>query len=151
MSKNDAHITPRRPTMDKKKLRVLTEYATNLLFDWLTKPENEAKTRDFLNRGASPVLRKKVKLIPPSVPEGADDVMSQTMLTVAAAMLSNSFGIDAPDATYPMDSWAGTAALCLSFLIDFQSLADRLLSRYVPEYVPGELPRVEAEDDAPDA
>jgi hypothetical protein len=70
---------------------------------------------------------------------------------VTATRFSRSFGHDPPDETYPEGTWAGYAGLRTGGMVDYFSLADRLLRHIVPEYVPGELPRIDGEDDAADA
>ncbi len=129
------------------KQRAVSEAATDFLFDWLTRPENDVRARDYLDAGAGAVLGGKVRLVASSrLPESLPPDVSQALLSVTATRLSNSFGPDAPDSAYPEGTWAGYAGLRVGILVDYYALADRLLRRFVPEYVPVELPGFDEDD-----
>jgi hypothetical protein len=130
------------------KVRVLRRYATDTLFKWLTDSDQEGQARSYIEKGAGLALGKKVRLVESSrLPEAAEPSMSDSIMGVTATRLAHSFGEDAADDMYPSGTWAGRAAFGLALFVDWHDLADQLLRRFVPEYVPSETRGV-GDDDA---
>src|SRR5262245_4331815 len=114
---------------EEEKIRVLREWATEELYPWLL--EHEPAMVEFLAEGAGLALTERVRL------KGSTGV-SHTMLSVTALRLRRSFGEEAAAEMYDLDTWAGSAGFAVGFLVDYEVLADKLLCRFVPEYVPRE-------------
>jgi hypothetical protein len=137
--------------MDKRdRARILREYATEELFRWLTEEGRKDRVRDYVEKGAAAALKGRVRLKAASyLPEGEAASLSDNLRGLTATRLSRSFGEDAPSHVYPTEddgfTWAGHAAFGLGMMVDYFALADRLLRRYVPEYVPSETHPVDLE------
>jgi hypothetical protein len=95
--------------------------------------------RNYLEKGAAYILSGRVRLTESTrIPEGEQISSSDGLLSTTATRLSLSFGADAAEQMYPMDTWAGSVGYSIGVMVDYFALADRLLREYVPEYVPSE-------------
>src|SRR5262245_44319458 len=119
--------------------RALREFATEQLFSWLTQEEQATDVEMSLGIGAGGILAGKVRLVKSTrIPEGAEATTSDGLLGLTAVRLARSFGEDAPGHVYPEGTWAGSVGYVMGLLVDYVALADRLLRKFVPEYVPSE-------------
>jgi hypothetical protein len=128
--------------------KVLRTYATDELYEWLTKEKNEARTLQYIEESAALAMGGKIRQTGASyIPEGDKATLSDNIRGVAAIRLARSFGEDASDETYDMKTWAGAAGYHLGLMVDYYVLADRLLRKFVVEYVGSEAHSVEPEED----
>jgi hypothetical protein len=116
---------------NEERLDVLSEYATDWMFKWLTGQEGRA--REYVREAADWEWG--------SESAGASDApdratVSESMRYETARLLSLTFGDDAPRERYDVGTWPGYCAFGLSAWIDWEQLADWLLHRYVPGYAP---------------
>jgi hypothetical protein len=126
--------------MDNEKAKVVArEYVTDLVYDRLigggdeVLPERDRKAdakkfRKHIEMAADEVLSGRAHLADmPSIPDG-EPTLSDKLRYWTAGRITYWFGLHHEE--YDAFFFAG--------LIDCDSLADRVLRRYVPEYVPSE-------------
>jgi hypothetical protein len=109
---------------------------TWLLFAHLTSDDDVARdqTAKMANHAltAGGEVEAKFKL-----PAGRGVNRSQVLLCAFARWLDKTYGMKAP--LYDrVEGWLQLAALAVGSAVDYFQLADRLLRKYVVEYVPGE-------------
>jgi hypothetical protein len=126
------NLQPLSDADDEQRLDVLSGFATDRMFDWLTSPEQEQQAREVVQDGAAMVARGLFQFR--AAPGGALLTDTESVQSMTGTLLSVSFGEDAPDERSDVGTWPGFCALGLSALIDWDDLADRLLRRYVPSY-----------------
>jgi hypothetical protein len=132
----------------RRRTEAVQEFCTNTLFDFLTSDLHERKTLEFLEEGAGLALGKRVRLTGEGVISGGEVTfrregegsfsVADNLLHVTRTRLAHSFAEDSPDAAEE-GTWAANAAFACGIMVDYSALADRLLRKYVPEYVPPEV------------
>jgi hypothetical protein len=114
---------------------------TSLLFEYLTKGD---RGRGYVEEGAAAVLSGKIRLQDSNyVPPEKMGEPSQNLLCLTATRLNRSFGEDG-DCYGDLDKWPHWCAFGIGLQVNYHQLADRLLRKYVPEYVPSEAVSPEA-------
>jgi hypothetical protein len=117
--------------------KVLQVWATDELYSYLTATDRIDRARDYVQEGAQLVLSGRVRL-KDSTRFGDKANLSEQAQSVTALRLTRSFGVDA-DCYGDLDTWPQHIACGLGMIVDYNDLADRLLQRLAPEYVPGEV------------
>jgi hypothetical protein len=74
--------------------------------------------------------------------------LSQNLLCITTTRLNHSFGADG-NCYRDLEAWPDWCGFSLGLCVNYHQLADRLLRRYVPEYVPSEAvsPKLHPEED----
>jgi hypothetical protein len=112
-----------------------TNSVTRELFRFLTSEEREPTTKEYVEEKLGFVMSGKIRLLPKGSNRGKDISADLSARQFLATNLSRSFGEDAPDHVYDLETWAGTIAFFVTLDTDWAQLADRLLNRYTLEYI----------------
>jgi hypothetical protein len=110
-----------------------------MLYAWLTGADTQGEMRRFLKMVARRVLAGELRL-PKSarIPNVDKATPADTILGLTAVVLSRAYGEEAREEVYDLKTWVGTGAIQLGLMVDYDELANRLLRKHVPEYVPSE-------------
>lgn len=118
---------------------------------YLTDEKRQDYTQQYVEEALSAVLAGRIKLVKRTeIAEGQDGVQTEevtgkqitpslTARSVLVTRLVSSFGEDAPDGVYDLDTWAGHMAFSAAMAVDWEQIADQLLRRFTLEYVPSEV------------
>jgi hypothetical protein len=111
---------------------------------YLPEPEDEPEPEEGEPKNTTPPGEAPA----PAAPRKSKYSESQNLLSLTATRLASSFGEDAK-CYGNLETWPEFAAYNLGLEVNFHQLADRLLRKYVPEYVPSEatLPEYPGADD----
>jgi hypothetical protein len=108
---------------------------TSLLFEYLI---DKDRGREYVEEGSAAVLSGKIRLQDSNYvpPEKMSDP-SQNLLCFTATRLNHSFGEDG-NCYHDLKAWPDWCAYGIGLCVHYHQVADRLLRKYVPEYVPSE-------------
>jgi hypothetical protein len=108
---------------------------TALLFEYLSEKD---RAREYVEEGAEAVMSGKIRLQDSNyVPPEKMGELSQNLLCLTATRFARSFGEDG-NCYRDLKAWPDWCGFSLGLAVNYHQVADRLLRRYVPEYVPSE-------------
>ena len=126
--------------MTTDEMKVVSIFATEEAYRFFTGEAVSKRTEAFVSDKLGMAYSGKVRLKSSSLlPPGTPITLSQTACSLLATGLTSSFGVDAPEERYDLETWEGSVAFSMALHISWDNLADRLLRKYAIDYVPNDL------------